>query len=87
MKNKPDPELVDDETPEWTEAMFSEAITAAALFPAKPVSHKAALLSEQALAKDWLKPEEEAAWVHLQKDDFLTDTQAQAFIESLPQKN
>ena len=86
MKNKPDPELADDENPEWTEAMFSEAIAAAALFPAKPVNHKAALLSEQALAEDWLKPEE-AAWVHLQEDDFLTDTQAQAFIESLPQKN
>lgn len=87
MKNKPDPELVDDENPEWTEAMFSEAIRAAALFPAKPLNHKVALLSEQALAEDWLKPEEEVAWVHLQEDDFLTDTQAQAFIESLPQKN
>ena len=41
--------------------MFSEAITAAALFPAKPVNHKAALLSEQALAEDWLKPDEAAA--------------------------
>ena len=87
MKNKPNPELIDNENPEWTEAMFSEAKTAAELFPTKPVNHETALLSEQALAEDWLKPEEEAAWMHLQEDDFLTDTQAQAFIESLPQKN
>jgi len=70
MKNKPDPELVDDENPEWTEAMLSEAIAAAALFPVKPVNHETVLLSELALAEDWLKPEEEAAWVHLQADDF-----------------
>jgi len=86
MKNKPDPELIDGAYPEWTAAMFSEAKTAAELFPTKFVDHEATLLSEQALAEDWLKPEEEAAWTHLQEDDFLTDTQAQAFIESLPQK-
>ena len=26
------------------------------------------LLSEQVLARDWLKDEEDAAWVHLQED-------------------
>ncbi len=31
-----------------------------------PVSHETYLLSEQALAEDWLKPEEEEAWAHLQ---------------------
>lgn len=34
----------------------------------EPVNHEAALLSEQALAEDWLKAEEEAAWAHLQSD-------------------
>lgn len=33
MKNKPNPELIDNENPEWTEAMFSEAKTASELFP------------------------------------------------------
>ena len=33
MKNKPHSELIDNENPEWTEAMFSEAKTAAELFP------------------------------------------------------
>lgn len=33
MKNKPNPELIDDENPEWTETMFSDAKTAAELFP------------------------------------------------------
>ena len=32
----------------------------------EPVNHETALLSEQALAEDWLKPEEEATWAHLQ---------------------
>lgn len=68
MKNKPNPELIDDENPEWTEAMFSEAKTAAKLFPAKLVNHETALLSEQVLAKDWLKPDEEAAWAYLQSE-------------------
>jgi hypothetical protein len=27
-----------------------------------------ALLSERALAEDWNRPEEDAAWAHLQKD-------------------
>jgi hypothetical protein len=30
--------------------------------------YETALLSEFALAKDWLKPEEDAAWAHLQSD-------------------
>ena len=29
--------------------------------------HEAALLSEAALAEDWSRPEEEAAWSHLQQ--------------------
>jgi uncharacterized protein (DUF4415 family) len=33
MNNQPDPELTDDENPEWTETMFREAKTAAELFP------------------------------------------------------
>lgn len=33
MNSKPNPELVDDENPEWTDAMFSEAKTVAQLFP------------------------------------------------------
>jgi hypothetical protein len=33
MKNKPHPELIDDENPEWIEAMLSEAKTAAELLP------------------------------------------------------
>ena len=33
MKNKPNPELIDDENPEWTETMFKEAKTMAELFP------------------------------------------------------
>jgi hypothetical protein len=28
-----------------------------------------AVLSEAALAEDWLRPEEDAAWEHLQADD------------------
>lgn len=32
-----------------------------------------ALLSEPALAEDWLRPEEDAAWEHLQADDPIED--------------
>lgn len=32
----------------------------------EPITHESALLSESALAEDWLKPEEDAAWAHLQ---------------------
>ena len=46
MKNKPNRELIDDENPEWSEAMLSAAKTAAELFPAKFVDHEAVLLSE-----------------------------------------
>ena len=35
MKNKPNRELIDDENPEWREAMLSAAKTAAELLPAK----------------------------------------------------
>ncbi len=31
-----------------------------------PAAHEAALLSEPALAEDWNRPEEDAAWSHLQ---------------------
>ena len=35
-----------------------------------PISHPAesALFSERALAEDWNRPEEDAAWAHLQQD-------------------
>jgi uncharacterized protein (DUF4415 family) len=33
MKNIPNPELIDDENPQWTESMFKEAKSAAELFP------------------------------------------------------
>jgi len=68
MKNKPNRELIDDENPEWTEAMLSAAKTAVELFPTIFVDHQAVLLSEQALVEDWLKAEEEAAWAHLQPE-------------------
>ena len=32
----------------------------------EPNSHEISLLSEAALAEDWDRPEEEAAWSHLQ---------------------
>jgi hypothetical protein len=32
----------------------------------EPGANDAAVLSERALAKDWDKPEEDAAWSHLQ---------------------
>lgn len=36
--------------------------------PSKLVS-ETALLSEQALAEDWLRPEEDEAWSHLQQSE------------------
>lgn len=33
-----------------------------------PESGEAALLAERALAEDWLRPEEDEAWAHLQSD-------------------
>ena len=35
--------------------------------PAAP-AHETAILSERALAEDWNRPEEDAAWSHLQPD-------------------
>ncbi len=35
--------------------------------PAWSGIHESALLSEQALAEDWNRPEEDAAWSHLQQ--------------------
>ena len=32
-----------------------------------PPAHDVALLSEAALAEDWNRPEEDAAWAHLQQ--------------------
>lgn len=32
----------------------------------EPVSYDTAFLSEHVLAEDWLKPEEDEAWAHLQ---------------------
>jgi hypothetical protein len=34
---------------------------------AAAAEHDSALLSEQALAEDWSRPEEDAAWSHLQQ--------------------
>jgi len=31
-----------------------------------PITDEAALLAENALAEDWLRPEEDEAWAHLQ---------------------
>ena len=31
-------------------------------------SHETALISEAALARDWNRPEEDAAWAHLQQE-------------------
>jgi hypothetical protein len=33
MKKKPDPEMIDKENPEWTDAMFAKARPASELFP------------------------------------------------------
>jgi hypothetical protein len=33
----------------------------------EPISSETALLSEAALAEDWNRPEEDAAWSHLQQ--------------------
>jgi len=35
---------------------------------ASPASDETALLSEEALAVDWNRPEEDAAWAYLQSD-------------------
>jgi hypothetical protein len=40
----------------------------ALLTPLGNVRDEALLLAEAALAEDWLKPEEDAAWSHLQPD-------------------
>jgi hypothetical protein len=34
-----------------------------------PVGDETALLAEAALAENWLSPEEDAAWAHLQPDE------------------
>ena len=41
-------------------------VTVLAEPPAAEVRHETALLSERALAEDWNRPEEDAAWQHLQ---------------------
>jgi hypothetical protein len=35
----------------------------------RQLAHETALLSEAALAEDWNRPEEDAAWSHLQPDN------------------
>jgi hypothetical protein len=35
--------------------------------PAEAAVHEVSLLSEPALARDWSRPEEDAAWSHLQQ--------------------
>lgn len=70
---------VDDENPEWTEAMFTEAKTAAELFPHLiACNNEAEKIETSALYLECKEAKEE--------NEFLTDTQAQAFIEKLPQK-
>ena len=34
----------------------------------EPTSHETAIVSERSLAEDWNRPEEDAAWSHLQRD-------------------
>lgn len=51
--------------------MFTEVKTAAELFSTQPVNHEVVLLSELALAEDWLKPEEDMAWAHLQSENCI----------------
>lgn len=53
--------------------LLQEAVTLSAphralvtILEEEPSSHEASLLSEAALAEDWDRPEEEAAWSHLQ---------------------
>jgi hypothetical protein len=75
----PDPELIDDENPEWTEAMFTEAKTAAELFPHLIDCNNEAEKIETSALYLACKSEKE-------ENEFLTDTQAQAFIENLSQK-
>ena len=41
-------------------------VTVLAEPPVAAVRHEAALLRERALAEDWNRPEEDAAWQHLQ---------------------
>jgi hypothetical protein len=36
--------------------------------PADSTTHEASLLSEPVLAQDWNRPEEDAAWSHLQQE-------------------
>ena len=38
------------------------------ILSAEPDTAETALLSEAALAEDWNRPEEDAAWAHLQQD-------------------
>jgi hypothetical protein len=39
MQHNPNPELIDEENPEWTAVMFNEAKTAAELFPQLLATH------------------------------------------------
>lgn len=69
---------VDDENPEWTEAMFAEAKTAEELFPHLiDCNNEAEKIETSSLYLVCKAAREE--------NEFLTDTEAQAFIKSLPQ--
>ncbi len=50
---------------EWDFSCITRAICEL-LAPLEPAAGDAALLAESALAEDWLRPEEDAAWAHLQ---------------------
>lgn len=69
---------VEDENPEWTEAMFSEAKTAAELFPhLSDCNNEAEKIEIPSLYLACKEAKEE--------NEFLTDIEAQAFINHLPQ--
>ncbi len=56
-----------EEVKEMPEPALDEVLNFVRFLKAKQASelNEAALLSEQSLAKDWLRPEEDEAWQHL----------------------
>ena len=50
------------------EAVIDEQGNVSLLEPVQSDMAETALLSEAALAEDWNRPEEDAAWAHLQQD-------------------
>lgn len=74
MNNKPNPELIDEENPQWTSAMLSEAKTAAELFPhllnnkvSTTIDYDADIVTTfRAMGKDWQQRMNDALkqWLH-----------------------